>query len=95
MAVARKIGWWFVSTADSLTHNIVLQHIDAVFADGADEAMEQAEQRNPLRPHQVFALQRIGAWDKRKAVRLNEVRTSQICEIYEIMRKVGIVVDLR
>jgi hypothetical protein len=95
MAVARKLGWWFVSTADSRTHSVVLHHIDAVFADGADEAMEQAEQRNPLRPHQVFALQRIGAWDKRKAVRLNEVRTGQIAEMYEIMRKVGIVVDLR
>jgi hypothetical protein len=95
MAAVIKVGWWFVSTVDARTHNIILHHIDAVFAEGADDAMELAEHRNPLRPHQVFALQRIGAWDKRKAVRLNEVRTSQICEIYEIMRKVGIVVDLR
>lgn len=90
MSATKKSGWWFVSVANSVTLDIVLKDIDAVFADGADEAMDLAMQRNPMRPRQVFGIKRIGAWDTRKAVRLNEVRTGQIVEIYEIMRKVGI-----
>lgn len=87
-------SWWLVSVADGYTHMILQEHIDAVFSHGADEAMELAMQRNPLRPKQVFAIQRITRMQKRKAVRLNEIRTEQIAEIYEIMRRVGIGADL-
>jgi hypothetical protein len=91
---APKHGWWIVSRACSFMLTIVDADIDAVFAESADEAMELASQRNYLRPRQVFAIQRTNAWGKRKAVRLNEVRTSRIAEIYEIMRRVGIEADL-
>lgn len=91
---ANSHTWWIVSVADGYTHRIIEEHIDAVFANVADDAMELAMQRNPLRPKQVFAIQQITRSQKRKAVRLNEVRTEEICEIYEIMRRVGIGADL-
>jgi hypothetical protein len=91
---APKHGWWLVSRVCSFTLCAVDCEIDAVFAESADEAMELAMQRNFLRPRQVFAIQRVTAWGKRKAVRLNEVRTGQIVEIYEIMRRAGVEADL-
>jgi hypothetical protein len=87
MSEIARPGWYFVSLVDSKTLWVIKSNIDAVFACGSDEAMEQAGKRNPRRPGQIFGLQKATAYEKSKAVRRSNKRTEDNDKFMELMQR--------
>jgi hypothetical protein len=85
--MAKGHGWYFIAIVrqHGNTVDVVQLNQDAVFAESGPDAMRVAATRNPLRPGQEFATTKASAYNKAKAIRVNEDRTREIAELAEIL----------
>lgn len=85
MSLIKQHGWWIVSIIDAKTLIPIRSDIDAVFADGADDAQEQAGLRNPRRINELFGLNKATTWTQKRAVTKHTNRSADIEEFRKMM----------